>query len=66
MPILTRRGRVLGALSVTGSTARTDLDALEALVPVIRRVAERIAEEAEDWRFPDETAQHKETTATGA
>jgi len=57
LPILTRRGRVLGAVSVTSSTARTDLFALEALVPVIRPVAERIAMEAEDWRFPEETAQ---------
>jgi len=65
MPILTRRGRVLGALSVTSSTARTDLAGLEALVPVIRPVAQRIAAEAEDWRFPDETTESKETLATG-
>lgn len=63
MPILTRRGRVLGALSVTSSTARTDLAALEALVPVIRPVSERIAAEAEDWRFPDEG---KDTMKMGA
>jgi len=63
MPILTRRGRVLGALSVTSSTARTDLAALEALVPVIRPVSERIAAEAEDWRFPDEA---KQTMKMGA
>ncbi len=55
LPILTRRGRVLGAVSVTSSTARTDLKALEALVPVIRPVAERIAAEAEDWRFPEDS-----------
>ena len=54
LPILTRRGRVLGAVSVTGSTARTDLAALERLVPVIGPVAEKIASEAEDWRFPEE------------
>ena len=54
MPILTRRGRVLGALSATSSTARTDLDGLEAKVPLIRPVAERIAEEAENWRFPED------------
>ncbi len=63
MPILTGRGRVLGAVWVTGSTARTDLDGLEALVPVIRPVAERIAAEAENWRFPEET---KERLTAGA
>lgn len=54
MPILTRNGRVLGAVSVTSSTARTNLAALEALVPVIEPVVRRIAAEAEDWRFPDQ------------
>jgi len=54
MPILTQNGRVLGALSVTSSTARTDLAGLEVLVPVIAPVAAQIAAEAEDWRFPDE------------
>jgi len=57
LPILTRYGRVLGAVSVTSSTARTDLTALEALVPVIRPVAERITTEAENWRFPEQTRQ---------
>ena len=63
MPILTRRGRALGALSVTSSTVRTDLGALEELVPMIRPVSERIAAEAEHWRFPDET---KDTLKMGA
>jgi len=54
LPILARSGRVLGALSVTGATSRTDLTALAKLVPMIRPVAERIAAEAEDWRFPDQ------------
>ncbi len=63
LPILTGRGRVLGGLSVTSSTARTDLEALEALVPAIRPVAERIAQEAENWRFPDNRT---ETTTAGS
>jgi len=53
MPILTRAGRVLGALSVTSSTDRTSLAGLEQLVPVIRPAVARIADEAENWRFPD-------------
>ena len=65
MPILTRRGRVLGALSVTSSTARTDLSGLERLVSVIRPVAERIAAEAEEWRFPDETRTKQQTLSAG-
>jgi DNA-binding IclR family transcriptional regulator len=56
LPILTRTGRVLGALSVTSSTARTTLDALAALAPRIRITARAIAQEAQDWRFPDQPA----------
>ena len=55
-PILTRGGRMLGALSVTSSTARRRLEDLEALAPGIREVAARIAGEAEAWRFPDQDA----------
>lgn len=53
VPILTTAGRVLGALSVTSSTRRTDLDALERLVPMVRATANAISEEAAQWRFPD-------------
>ncbi|MEM6727191.1 MAG: IclR family transcriptional regulator [Pseudomonadota bacterium] len=53
LPILTARGRLLGALSVTSSTARTTLRALEERVPTIRATAQAIAEEAMQWRFPD-------------
>ncbi len=54
LPILTRTGRVLGALSVTSSTSRTSLEALTALAPRIRTTAQAIANEAQDWRFPDQ------------
>jgi IclR family transcriptional regulator, KDG regulon repressor len=54
LPILGRTGRALGALSVTSSTARTNLDALAALAPRIRAAAEAIAAEADAWRFPEE------------
>ncbi|MDJ0626743.1 MAG: IclR family transcriptional regulator [Rhodobacter sp.] len=65
MPILTGKGRVLGALSVTSSTARTSLGGLEALVPLIRPVAARIADEAENWRFPYEGRKTKQTMTAG-
>ncbi len=61
MPILTKTSRVLGALSVTSSTSRTDIAGLEALVPVIEPVAERIAAEAENWRFPDASGSQSQT-----
>lgn len=53
LPILSRSHRVLGALSVTSSTDRTNLSGLEALVPEIQPVVAQIAEEAASWRFPD-------------
>ncbi len=54
VPILTQAGRLQGALSVTSSTARTSLEALRALAPRIARIAARIAEESESWRFPEQ------------
>ncbi|MBC2836261.1 IclR family transcriptional regulator [Gemmobacter straminiformis] len=53
-PILTRSGRVIGALSVTSTTARTTLDALGAGSGRIRETAASIAAEAESWRFPEQ------------
>lgn len=52
-PILTSGGRMLGAISVTGSTDRMDFNQLEAWVPRVRRVAEQIGAEAQAWRFPE-------------
>lgn len=54
VPILTRTGAVLGALSVTSTTLRTTLDDLAQLAPRIRDTADRIAQEAETWRFPEQ------------
>ncbi len=51
-PILTEAGRVLGALSVTGSTRRTSLDALARLRPALTDTARRIAAAAADGQFP--------------
>ena len=56
VPILSSRGSVLGALSVTSTTARTSLKTLEALVPTIGEIAQTIAAETETWRFPEEDA----------
>lgn len=54
VPILTRAGRVMGAVSVTSTTARTSLAALEDSAPLIKDIAARIAAEAESWRFPEQ------------
>ncbi len=54
VPILSRQGRVMGALSVTSTTARTTLDALGAQAPTIKDIAARIAAAAESWRFPEQ------------
>lgn len=53
MPILSEGGRVLGALSVTSTTSRTNLAGLEAYVPVLRDTAGKIAGDAQNWSFPD-------------
>lgn len=53
-PILSRNGRVLGALSVTSTTARSTLAGLEAEAPRIKDCAAQIAAEAESWRFPEQ------------
>lgn len=65
LPILTAQGRVLGALSVTSSTQRTNLAALEALVPRIQIAASEIAREAESWRFPDQSNMQSAHAAKG-
>ena len=53
MPILSDQGRVRGALSVTSSTARTSLDALDGHLPLMRTTVSHIAQDLADWRFPD-------------
>lgn len=55
VPILSDTGRVLGALSVTTSTARRTLEGLKSDLPRAKATAETIAREAEAWRFPDQT-----------
>ncbi len=52
-PILSGRGRVLGAMSITRSGSVDQLDDLAALAPKLGGAAAKIAHEAEAWRFPD-------------
>ena len=52
LPILTETNRVLGALSVTSTTTRTNLAGLESLAPRIRATAQAISKEAASWHFP--------------
>jgi len=54
VPILTRTGRVIGALSVTSTTARTSIAELDSRADRIKETAARIAAEAESWRFPEQ------------
>jgi IclR family KDG regulon transcriptional repressor len=57
VPIRSRAGRVLGAVSVTSTTVRTDLDGLTRHLPAIQRAVSAFAGEAQDWRFPDQAAE---------
>ncbi len=52
-PILARSGRMIGAVSVTSTTARSSLQALETHVERLKVTATEIAAEAESWRFPE-------------
>ncbi len=52
VPILGPGTRVIGGLSVTSSTQRTDLAGLERLVPQVQDTAAAIAADATGWRFP--------------
>ena len=53
VPVVTRAGRVLGAVSVTSSTERTSLEELDKHLPRLHAAVSSIAGEAQDWRFPD-------------
>lgn len=52
LPILTETNRVLGALSVTSTTTRTNLAGLERLASRIRLTADAIGKDASSWHFP--------------
>jgi DNA-binding IclR family transcriptional regulator len=59
MPILSDGGRVLGALSVTSTTSRTNLAGLESYVPILQDTAGKIARDAQSWSFPDHDAKEQ-------
>ncbi len=63
MPVLTASRRVLGAISITGSTQHTNLASLEAFVPLLRETVASISRDAQNWSFPDHSTQH--TAKTG-
>jgi DNA-binding IclR family transcriptional regulator len=52
VPILSSQSRAIGAMSVTGTTRRTSLEALRALGPRLKSAAAAIANDVESWRFP--------------
>lgn len=54
VPVLGRNGRAIGAISVTSTTARSSLEALEAHAAHIKDIANKIANAAEHWRFPEQ------------
>lgn len=51
-PILSSKGRPIGALSVTTSTQRKSMDELTAVRAALLETAASIAAAVEDWRFP--------------
>ncbi|MBT8425623.1 MAG: IclR family transcriptional regulator [Silicimonas sp.] len=51
-PIISERGSVLGALSVTTTTARHSLKDIAAWKPMLEDTARKIAQASEAWRFP--------------
>ena len=53
VPVLSRRGHLLGGVSVTGLRGKTELEELRKLVPDLQATAERIAADTENWRFPE-------------
>lgn len=52
-PILSRGGRVLGAVSVTSALGQDGLDGLAGHGDDVRRTARAIGEDAQAWRFPE-------------
>ena len=52
VPILTERQHILGALSVTTTTQRANLEELETWAPRLKQTAQTIAQEAQQWHFP--------------
>ncbi|QFU08529.1 Transcriptional regulator KdgR [Rhodobacteraceae bacterium THAF1] len=51
-PVLSTNGRVIGAISIATTTARHDLNGLQAFRSVLQTTAEQIGAEATSWQFP--------------
>ncbi|QDG75865.1 IclR family transcriptional regulator [Labrenzia sp. PHM005] len=51
-PVLSPKGRPIGALSVTTSTRRKSLEELEEARPALLEAASKIAAAVADWQFP--------------
>ena len=65
VPILTHGKRPIGAISVTSTTSRVSLDELEALAPRVQSAAQRISDDAQAWRFPDQIQHSISKAGTG-
>lgn len=52
VPVLNAAGRVLGAVSVTSTTARSSLSGLTGHLPLLTAAARNIAADAAAWSFP--------------
>ena len=52
VPVLSRQGRVMGGISITGTTQTTTYEKLDILAPELTTTAQAIAADAESWRFP--------------
>lgn len=53
VPVLSRSKQMMGAISITSTSARTSLGKLKKFVPELQGAAGEIATAAEYWRFPD-------------
>ena len=51
-PIITKGGRVIGAISIATSTTRHSIDSLRGFQPALLETARKIGDEATAWQFP--------------
>jgi DNA-binding IclR family transcriptional regulator len=60
-PVLSTSQRVLGAVSITSTTARSSLAELGLHSAILKEVANRIARDVENWQFPEDQIQSRKT-----
>ncbi|MFD0978118.1 IclR family transcriptional regulator [Tropicimonas aquimaris] len=63
VPVRAADGRVLGAVSISGTTVQTDIRRLEGLVPRLRQTVDQVSREASHWEFPVEGETEREGRA---